>query len=156
MRVVTAALVLLGAHASAEDTGQTAAERPCKAADLTGTYVQIEFRETPEAKEAQWYRQFPNQYLAFLPDNGLAWLDSSTPYTSTDTLKSVLVPAKMQKYTLDQGAVLNLYTGDIMRYSYRCMVSLSATGVYHKGDLIFTGYTKERRTELYRHYRRWF
>jgi hypothetical protein len=161
--ITSIAVVFLCAAAHAQDNLASSADngpaqRLCKQEDLVGhVFKMVDFKETPPRGEARWTKMFPNQYLGFLPGNNYSFLainrDIKTPQQAEKYMKAL---QNGRQYTLSADGVLNLLVYDKIKFSYRCVTILKPVGQFAKGDFIVTGYTRKRKSELYRLYRRWY
>jgi hypothetical protein len=147
-------------NAAADDTKISAAgsQHLCQENDLKGTYVMVDFHETPAGAESSFHDKFPYQYLAFNPKHSYSFAAFAKAIKSKPELERFLPHQEdgNKKYILRSEGLLELYTGSNIVYNYRCVVSLADAGIYKKGDLSLTGYTKKQETEFYKLYRHWY
>jgi hypothetical protein len=156
--LVFAAALLVAEGASAQDLNISApsTQRLCTDKDLTGTFKLVDFKETPEGGETVAYQQFRSQYLAFYPGQAYAQLRINTEIDTPAKLNAFLVAPDTPKgrFTIDAAGVLDLYSGPLIRYNFRCVAMIAPDSEFLKGDLILTGYTHN--SQVYRVYRRWY
>jgi hypothetical protein len=143
---ITLVLLLCAFSAKAEDDS-----RICRESDLSGAYHIVSLQETPKGEEANWYQDYPNQYLTFGPGHTYSFVASLHPMTTADELSKANVLSASdgmhvfdRKYALDNTGVLNFYQDGKTTYSYRCMVRLKAIAHKNLGDMTLTGYSKNK------------
>lgn len=146
----------------AADAKQAADYQACTDAGLLNhTYKMILFSETPKRREASWVDVAPYHYVAFYADHNYSYLASTKEITKAEQLNKLLQQWTIQskhtlKYTMDNTGDLILYDNNIPKYRYRCLEITNDYQQYKKGDIIFTGYTKDSKSQLYKLYRKWF
>jgi hypothetical protein len=154
-----AILALSALGAQAEDSRQEA-QKTCTEKDVLGTFVLMQFSETPGGDALRKYNIFKNQYLAFYPEHTYAELATNIAVTSPTVLDNRLNPNGRQKnnnkYVLDDDGTLGLYKGNSINYVFTCIVNLIPNGDYLKGDLLLTRFAEEGRSQISTLYRRWY
>jgi hypothetical protein len=147
------------AQESREGADGASVQRLCLPEDLEGhTFALVLFRETPPARESKAMAHFRYNYLAFLK-NGHFNMHASNKAMKTAAMLELYFrqdPTAFQFYTLSPTGVLNLAVNDKIIYSYRCVAIIQNKDEFVKGDLVLTGYTRKKKTVLYKLYRRWY
>jgi hypothetical protein len=160
--IVTAiALVLFPlAEVQAQDAAyEKDLQRVCSKEDLTGhAYQMVDFKETPPRGETQWIKSFPYNYLAFYPNNRYVSIALGSQVEDSKKLQSLMGMnfGNTMTYSINQSGILTLLYGSDISFTYRCVEVLKPLDDYRPGDLILKGYTRKRRSEIYKLYRRWY
>lgn len=139
--------------------GSEPTQRLCKDEDLTPhVFKMLDFKETPPRAEALWVSEFPYHYLAFGPNKSYAAMAFNTEFKDPKRIVKFLNGTfnRNNFYALDKNGTLTIVQNEKIKYVYRCVAVLKKYDVYLPGDLILTGYTKRRKSELYKFYRRWY
>ncbi len=143
--------------AQAAQSAMAVSQQVCTQQDLDGLYVLIDYNETPPGPQFKLHAHFSHKYISF---NGKAALFNKMAFnkefqTPSAVLKALGPVTSYNRFTMNAGGLLNLYSGNNISYSYRCLISTGDIDNYRKGDIILTSYTKDKQSEIYELYRRW-
>lgn len=156
------ALSLTPANAQSSGTAvkrKDVTQRTCTRQDLIGyTFVMVAFKELPPRRESSWMKVVRYHYLRFLDDENYAAIGTNRNIESIGKLNPLLKPRKdsPETYSLSGDGILDLMIKDKVIYHFSCVViTKSKNQEFRVGDLVFRGYTRKAKSELYNLYRRW-
>lgn len=166
--------VPFGGGAAATSTSASQETKPsvrsCSEADIRGKWKLHRVFETPAGERTNDFKAFPNQITEFASQNILyetkskgqknkaagnaAKANKANKEGKKSGKKAGRKNANKEalQYILDKDGVLFIYRNQAFSHSYYCGIAENDAGVYHKGDMLLTPTSTDKKElfELYR------
>jgi hypothetical protein len=141
---------------SAKGLADAPLTRPCRASDLSGTYVLTEYKEIGGQGFSRSASHFRYRFLELTPP--ATWVEHSMnrmPPNPALIDKMLANDPKDRSYAVDADGRLVVKHGDQISFAGHCAVSLSGKDGFQANDLILSGELANNPGELHELFRRW-